>query len=61
MEFICSICGKTFVGYGNNPYPVTKGKDDRCCDACNAEFVVPARIAHLYGGDINEEDDDYED
>ena len=39
---ICCICGKPFVGYGNNPYPVTdKG---RCCDYCNETVVVPRRI-----------------
>ena len=45
MAFICSICGKKFEGYGNNPYPVTKGADDRCCDDCNATHVIPARIS----------------
>lgn len=43
----CSICGKEFEGWGNNPYPVTKGEDDRCCDECNMLYVIPARIASL--------------
>ena len=48
-EHVCSICGKKFTGWGNNPYPVTKGENDKCCDKCNEEKVVPARIAELYG------------
>lgn len=39
---ICSICGKEYVGYGNNAYPINDG---RCCDNCNKEVVIPARIA----------------
>lgn len=44
----CVICGKPITGYGNNPAPV---KDEgRCCDDCNAEHVVPARMmAHING------------
>ena len=45
----CCICGKEFVGWGNNPYPVVKDEDARCCDDCNMEFVIPARIAELAG------------
>lgn len=44
----CSICGKHFIGYGNNPAPVTEGDDDTCCDACNANSVIPARIKLLF-------------
>lgn len=43
----CCICGKEFEGYGNNPYPVCKGEDDRCCDECDAMYVIPARIVEL--------------
>lgn len=46
-HFKCSICGQFFAGYGNNPYPVTKEEGDRCCDACNSEQVIPARIRGL--------------
>jgi hypothetical protein len=35
----CSICGGAIVGFGNDAWPV---KDDRCCDQCNAERVIPA-------------------
>lgn len=40
---ICSICGRLFEGYGNNPKPV----EDLgvCCDECNRNVVIPARIS----------------
>ena len=37
---ICSICGKPYMGYGNNAAPINDG---RCCDECN-EKVIMARI-----------------
>ena len=43
----CCICGKEFVGWGNNPYPVNKDEDARCCDDCNAMYVIPARLEAL--------------
>lgn len=43
----CSICGGTIKGWGNNPWPVTKGENDRCCDICNSAKVIPARILGL--------------
>ena len=36
---ICSICGGAIVGFGNDAWPVN---NDRCCDRCNAERVIPA-------------------
>lgn len=50
---ICSICGKEFTGYGNDPWPVKNEKGEvlpgtaRCCDTCNFEIVVPLRISQL--------------
>lgn len=41
MEKKCCVCGKEFIGYGNNASPVKKGV---CCDYCNTNFVVPARM-----------------
>lgn len=40
-KHICSICGKEYVGYGNNAQPVN---DRRCCDECNLKVVIPYRI-----------------
>lgn len=41
----CCICGKSFTGWANNPWPVKQ--DGECCDSCNFNFVLPARIARL--------------
>lgn len=38
----CCICGKEFAGYGNNAEPVKHG---RCCDDCNINTVIPARLS----------------
>ena len=45
-SWTCCICDKLFIGgYGNNPDPVvTKPYDARCCDVCNTNAVIPARI-----------------
>ena len=38
----CSICKYNDIGkYGNNANPINQG---RCCDWCNANFVMPARF-----------------
>lgn len=51
IPLACSIChlpcepwhpGST--GYGHNAWPINEG---RCCNACNALKVIPARIAML--------------
>ena len=44
---VCCICGETFVGYGNNPWPLSKNETDRCCDDCNMKEVIPARLKRL--------------
>ena len=38
----CCICGRTFTGWGNNPWPVRL--NGRCCDSCNSMYVLPARL-----------------
>lgn len=54
---ICCICGKKFEGWGNNPDPVTDENgnlfpvDARCCDECNDEYVIPARLIAIYKGE----------
>ena len=42
---VCAICGKTYTGFGNNAWPVKE--NERCCDACNTEYVIPARLKNL--------------
>ena len=38
----CCICGREFEGWGNNPQPVKASGE--CCDKCNWEKVIPARL-----------------
>lgn len=40
----CIICGRQIAGYGNNPEPVKHWFDGSCCDECNREKVIPARL-----------------
>jgi len=39
----CCLCGDVINGFGHNPDPV-KQYPERCCEACNASIVIPARI-----------------
>jgi hypothetical protein len=41
---VCDICGAEYWGHGHNAQPVT---DRQCCDACNVEVVIPARLRAL--------------
>jgi hypothetical protein len=41
----CCICSEVFVGYGHNPDPLGDVEKDRCCDRCNRDAVIPARLA----------------
>jgi len=56
---ICSICDEEIKGQvvthpdgsksvpwegGNNAYPINEG---RCCDKCNMEVVIPARLFNM--------------
>lgn len=45
----CCICGKPFRPgeWGNNPEPVKPYSSGTCCDECNMEKVVPARLAAI--------------
>ena len=48
----CCICDKEIKGHGNNPYgalnyygrPIKWLSEDRCCDECCMEHVIPGRI-----------------
>lgn len=42
--YVCCICGKTKIGYGNNPWPVNTDPKAKCCDNCNKFVVIPARM-----------------
>jgi hypothetical protein len=42
-ESVCCFidCKRQITGSGNNAQPMCTGK---CCDRCNAERVIPARL-----------------
>lgn len=48
----CCICNKIMEDHGNIPYgaldyygrPIKWQKDERCCDECLGEYVIPGRI-----------------
>ena len=44
---MCCICGKFHNDFGNNPFPVVK-ENKRCCNACNSNYVIPARIEAIF-------------
>lgn len=54
-EHECCLCHKKFKGYGNNPYPLVKDPEAKCCDDCNLDKVIPARLASLSKPDIKED------
>jgi len=55
-QYQCSICHKFWPkdlfghGFGNNPQPVLPRFEDRCCDKCNSEIVIPTRLARMSKG-----------
>jgi len=56
-KYTCCICHKEFTTnqkyWGNNPEPVMPGYDKKtgknnlCCDDCNINVVIPARMKLL--------------
>lgn len=42
----CVICGKALKkgDYGNNPEPIKPYSSGVCCDECNRDKVIPARL-----------------
>lgn len=48
-QFECCICGKKFYGFGNNPIPVKPNGE--CCDSCNYNVVIPARLKQIKKSD----------
>ena len=39
----CSLCGKRYANFGNSARPF----EGRCCDDCEENVVVPARLKAL--------------
>lgn len=54
----CCICKEPIKGYGNNAEPVCSG---RCCDKCNMDVVLPARVKAFRNSKNEELDDDIDD
>lgn len=53
MKFkTCCICGKSFMGLGNDPYPINKKKDAVCCNKCNACYVNVAKMKNITINDL---------
>ena len=50
-EFECCICHKVVREWGNDPFPINKEDGAQCCDRCNIEKVVPARLALVKKGE----------
>ena len=46
---ICVFCQKEFTEYGNNPEPIKKIEEGKCCNSCNNDIVISYRIylSHL--------------
>ena len=49
----CCFCGADYGRYGNNAQPLFDG---RCCNNCNTEMVIPARISMMFGAESEYED-----
>jgi hypothetical protein len=45
MATVCCLCGEKIADdyYGNNPWPLADSHGI-CCDKCNTEKVIPARL-----------------
>ena len=41
----CVICNEYYTGWGNNPDPVKNYGE--CCNDCNTNAVIPARLGHI--------------
>jgi hypothetical protein len=46
----CILCGTKQTGWGNNPEPLAGLHEGRCCDDCNRDKVIPARLGRLVQG-----------
>lgn len=57
-NYKCCVCKQMFVGMGNNPYPLYRTVGDRCCDSCNYNHVLPARLQRLAQKSDKEEEEE---
>lgn len=40
----CCLCGSDYKCWGHNPQPVLPSVDQRVCDDCNMDTVIPVRM-----------------
>ena len=53
MNPTCVICQYQCENqWGNNPAPIVNMAYGVCCDACNWEYVIPARMGRLSKGKL---------
>ena len=45
-KHVCCICGKQFIGYGNNPSPYKERGE--CCNECDKDYVLPLRFCLMH-------------
>jgi hypothetical protein len=39
----CCICENIYHGLGNDPWPIYNSPEERCCNECKQEYVMPER------------------
>lgn len=45
----CCLCTHELENeFGNNPAPIIQTEGAKCCNACNDNFVIPARLGEEY-------------
>lgn len=49
----CCLCDGRYERWGNNPYPLCAETDmeSRCCDECNSQKVIRARMISMFRKD----------
>lgn len=52
----CILCGDSFYGMGANPSPLADSGE--CCDYCDNNLVIPARITQYMNSKKQEKDND---
>jgi len=47
-EKTCCLCGTVFTEWGNNPEPIKSFEEGKCCNWCNENCVIPARLQDMF-------------
>ena len=53
----CNLCGQEIQGWGNNPWPLCDREDEKsqCCNDCNSNLIIPARLIQMQSEKKNPE------